>query len=253
MQENFATVMEQIRGGVDEVSVSLANSFANLRASDINFSLFGLNLGDTPNWRVWETGFAWTAVGLFMLPLLSVGLSLLSMFITQKLNANDQQAKQMRGMMLIGPVFSLWIGFSMPGLMSIYWVSSSFISIIRDVALTRHYRGVVDAEFAEKDAELAARTAELEAKRIETERLKLEGEIKDNPNTSRKKREQQEKREREQRTREWEETQGIRAGASDASQVGDRMYARGRNYKPDRYARGGVEVTISEEETNETA
>ncbi|MDR0818801.1 MAG: membrane protein insertase YidC [Oscillospiraceae bacterium] len=252
MHSHFDAVMAQIRGSGDALAQGAAETLNKLTAQDLNFSLFGLNLGGTPNWRIWESGWTWGAIGLFLLPLISVALSFLSMKISQKLQGTDPAAQQqMKGMMYIGPLFSLYIGFVMPGLMSLYWVANSFIGIVRDIVLTKVYKKKVDEEFAIKDAERALRDAELEQKRLETEKLKAEGETIENPNTSKKKRELQEKREREEKSREWEEAHAVKRDDGDskeaAAKVGDRQFARGRNYKPDRFTRKGQNTPNNEE------
>jgi YidC/Oxa1 family membrane protein insertase len=151
-------------------------------------------------------------------------------------------------MMLVSPIISLWIGFSMPGLMSLYWVGNGVCQALKDFVLTRHYKAILDVEDAARDAVRSAREAELEAKRQETLLLKAEGEVIDNPNLSKKKKEQLEKEERERKKREWEENSGRKkavknagSGVSEAA-VGDRPYARGRAYKEERYNRSGVKL-----------
>ena len=75
-----------------------------------------MDLARIPTLKFWTVagGFA-----LFLLPVVSAGSSLVFSFISMKTNAVNQQAAQagnnasMKSMMIISPLISLWIGFSM--------------------------------------------------------------------------------------------------------------------------------------------
>ena len=84
---------------------------------------------------------------------------------------------------------------------------------------------------------------EIERRREETERMRAAGETTKNPNTSKKKiqanqKQQDDERkaalEREERAAKRERL-GIKETEQPASQVGNRRYARGRAYAPDRF------------------
>ena len=101
----------------------------------------------------------------------------------------------------------------------------------------------MDAEDAERLEKEKLRLAEMERKRQETERLKAEGATQANANTSKKKQKAQQKAEldelraaaiREERA-ERRKRLGIVEEEKPASQVGNRRYARGRAYVPDRF------------------
>lgn len=56
-------------------------------AMDYNF--LGLDLSATPNWKFWTFNLsagAWAVIGLFLIPIISTGLSYLSIYISQKMN-----------------------------------------------------------------------------------------------------------------------------------------------------------------------
>ena len=88
-----------------------------------------------------------------------------------------------------------------------------------------------------------AEEAEYERKRMEAERRKAAGLIEDNKNTSKKKKQAQEKQLREEmkaaaiaaEKAERRERLGVQEAEIPASQVGNRRYARGRAYDPDRF------------------
>ena len=101
--------LEAVKAAVGEVGSRI---FA------VNFDFLGLvDLARIPTLKFWTVagGFA-----LFLLPVVSAGSSLVFSFISMKTNAVNQQAAQagnnasMKSMMIISPLISLWIGFSMP-------------------------------------------------------------------------------------------------------------------------------------------
>jgi YidC/Oxa1 family membrane protein insertase len=196
----------------------------------------------------------WSQIALFLIPLISAALSYVSVLISNKMNGNSSEQSGMKGMTLMMPLVSIWIGFVMPGALGLYWIASSFFTIIQDVILTRHYKKILDAEDAVRREKEAALEAERAAKRLETEKLRAEGATTVNPNTSRRKISQKEKQKAVEREQKWEESTGKtkKADAANPSAVGDRPYARGRNYKPDRFSKNYVpdaEEVFSAEET----
>ena len=171
---------------------------------DVNLNFLGVPLGDTPNWRVIFTGpWTWAAIGLFLIPFVSAGLSWLSMKVSTAINpttANDAQSQSMnKSMNMMMPLMSVVFCFMMPAAMGIYWISNSVFGMARDYALTKYYKKQLDIEDAERLAARSQRELELEAKREETERLKAEGKTEVNANTSKKKLQASEKQKSEER------------------------------------------------------
>lgn len=226
----------------------------------LNFSFLGLDLGTVPTFNVfkWET-WNWANIGLFLLPVLSAGGQVLSMFISQRMNnslvtdekglqdketAKNSQANQTSKMMLyMMPLMSLWIGFTVPGALSLYWLVQGLVSTAMDVYLTKKYRKIYDAE----DAERLAKAMEEEAIEAEKERLRAERRAA-NPdgittNTSKKKLQQQQQREQEAAkaaaAKEYAAKKGILVEEEDKpsvmSGIPSRPYCKGRNYDPNRY------------------
>ena len=243
----------------DTMKAALGEKINGLMNMDLSF--LGLNLGEQPNWRTIFVGpWTWAAIGLFLIPLVSAGMSWVSMFISQKTNPtmqdNNAQAQSMnKTMTLMMPLMSIWICFSMPAAMGLYWIVNSVLNIIRDFVLTKIYKKQLDIEDAERLAARSQREQELEAKREETERLKAEGKTEINTNTSKKKLQASEKQKNEERKAAVarderaarRERLGVKETEKPASQVGNRRYARGRAYVPDRYENpeGAEEATIA--------
>ena len=220
---------------------------------DVDFSFLGLNLGSQPQWNFmfktdWSDVSVWLpALGLFLIPFISAFLSWASMKISNSMNpqtGNEQAQASMKSMNIMMPLMSVWICFVMPAAMGIYWIANSIFGMIRDYVLTMKYKKQLDIEDAEKAAIRAEREKELEAKRLETERLRAEGKTAVNANTSKKNLRASEKQKNEERKAALERAEraarrerlGIQEAEIPASQVGNRRYARGRAYVPDRYS-----------------
>ena len=236
----------------DEVQTALAGQVDGLM--NVDFGFLGLNLGQQPKWNFfmntdWSDTSVWLpALGLFLIPFISAFLSWASMKISNMSNPpqaqNAQTEASMKSMTLMMPLMSIWICFVMPAAMGIYWIANSVFGIVRDFVLTKVYRKQLDKEMAERDAARSQREKEIEAKRLETERLKAEGKTTINANTSKKKIQANEKQKMDERKAALDkaeraarrERRGEKEYEKPASQVGDRRYARGRAYDPNRFS-----------------
>ncbi len=227
----------------------------------IDFSFLGINLGNEPvfafwKWEVWN----WANIGLFLIPLLSAASQVVQMLISQKMNnsvvtdekgmqdketaQNSQSAQQSKMMTWMFPLMSLFIGFTVPAGLSVYWFVGGVVRMVEDIFLTKHYRKVYDAE----DAERLKRYMEQEALEAEKERIRAEKRAA-NPdgiteNTSKKKLQQRQKAEEEAARaaakREYDARKGIVEEAEPAekqtlSGIADRPNCKGRAYNPHRY------------------
>ena len=227
----------------------------------INFDFFGIDLGLIPQWNIFASDWAWdwAHIGGAVIPLLSAGTSVLSMFIMQKLNnsvvtdkngvhdeetAKKSQANQSTNMMMwMMPLMSLWIGFTVPGGLSLYWLVQGVVSIILDVILTLHYRKVYDAEDAirlQRKMERDREEAERERIRAERRAANPEGQTQ---NTSKKKLQQKQRAEedaaRAAAVKEYNAKKGIVEEEEEKtvmSGIPGRPYCKGRNYDPNRYS-----------------
>lgn len=198
----------------------------------LNFNFLGVNLAQTPNWQFWAGGITWNSVGLFLLPVISAGTSLLmSMVSMHTNNLNQQNAatnSTSKTMMLMSPVLSLWIGFTMPASMSIYWISQSIFSVFQEI---------IAAKLLRKDYERAA----IEAARREAEEKEEEKRQKELERQERARRieEQKHSKGKKKPAKKDAEDDKIPAEVKEASRVGIRAYARGRAYDPARFSADG--------------
>ena len=134
---------------------------ANTTLPSLNFQFLGVNLGQIPSWQFWKwEATNWASIGLFLLPVLSAGSNILSMWISQKMNASvttdqngnrDESAAKAnnatnKSMMIVMPLMSLFIGYSYPAALSLYWLVQGLFGIAQDAILTARYRKIYDAE-----------------------------------------------------------------------------------------------------------
>ena len=226
----------------------------------IDFSFLGIDLGVTPSFNIfkWEV-YNWKNIGGFLLPLLSAGTQVLSMFLSQKMNnslvtderglqdkeaaKNSDANRQSKMMMWTMPLISLWIGYTIPAALSLYWIVQGLSSTVVDIILTRKYRKIYDAE----DAARLQKALEADAVEAEKERLRAEKRAA-NPdgiteNTSKKKLQQIKQREQEAAKREAAREYALKKGLETEEEAapdvlsGDpaRPYCKGRAYDPNRY------------------
>ena len=232
----------------------------------LNFNFLGIDLGIVPTFNVtkWDS-WSWANIGGFLLPVLSAGSQVLNMLISQKMNnsvvtnekgvqdketAKNSQANQSNKiMMYMMPLMSLWIGFTVPGALSLYWLIQGLVAMVMDVYLTKKYRKIYD----EEDAARLARAIEQEAIEAEKERIRAERRAA-NPdgittNTSKKKLQQKQQKEQEAAraaaAKEYAARKGIVEEEEDEpsvmSGIPSRPYCKGRNYDPNRYASNTTE------------
>ena len=244
---------EQIREVIPNISQNTLEG--------INFGFLDINLGLTPQFNVFKwSAWDWAHIGLFLTALLSAGSQVLQMFVSQKMNnsvitdkngiqdketAQKSQANQQSKMMMwMMPLMSLWIGFTVPAGLSLYWFVGGVVRTVEDAILTLHYRKIYDAE----DAQRLERYRQQEAEEAEKERIRAERRAA-NPdgitqNTSKKKLQQKQKEEqaahRAAANAEYLARKGVLSQEEEAeketlSGIADRPYCKGRAYDPNRY------------------
>ena len=219
-------------GVLAAVQAALGEAGSGVFAMD--FSFLGIDLSVIPSWKFWEGGLAWSSFGLFLLPLVSTCVSFLSMKVSMATNKINQQTKneQMdrtnRTMLITMPIMSLWIGFTVPAGLSIYWIAQYLVSMIQEVICARMLKK--DYEAARKAAEERERQEKEEEKRRKEEaRLERARRLEEEKKNRGKKKPGQKKKDEEP------DQEGVN---KEDSREGIRAYARGRAYIPGRF--GGV-------------
>ena len=199
----------------------------------MNFQFLGLDLSKIPTWKFWAGGVTPSSIGLFILPIISVAVSYLSMKVSMATNQMNSQTKnaQMdqtnKMMMWMMPLMSLWIGFTVPAGLSVYWITQYFVTMIQEVICGKMLKK--DYEAARQAAEKReAEEKEEEKRRKEEARLERQRRIEEEKKGKGKKKPGQKK-----------DVEPEQDGVNrDDSREGIRAYARGRSYIPGRY--GGV-------------
>ena len=85
---------------------------------NFDYTLFGIYLGSIPTWNSL----------LVIIPILSGLTSFLTSFISMKMTPGmNQQSGMMKGMMYGMPLFSLFIAFSVPVGVAVYWIAGNLL------------------------------------------------------------------------------------------------------------------------------
>jgi len=250
-------------GAISTYAADIAAAIPGISAetlAGINFDFLGINLGAIPDWKFWAwDAYNWANIGAFLIPLVSTGSQYLQMLISQKTNEsvitnekgvqdkemaeNSQTAQQTKSMMLMMPLMTLWIGFTVSAGLSVYWFIGGLVRMISDPIMTKHYRKIYD----EEDAIRLKRAMELEAIEAEKERIRAERRAA-NPegqtqNTSKKKLQKRQQQEEEAAkaaaAREYAAKRGLTVEEEEKtcmSGIPSRPYCKGRNYDPNRYS-----------------
>ena len=186
----------------------------------VDFTFLGMNMAEIPHLMFWQQENVLMAFGLWLIPVVSAVLSVVSMILNNKINAYVMGTEKkssdptQKSMMVMMPLMSLWICFTLPAALGLYWIYSSLSAMLSEFANIPFLRKFLKTE-AEKKVRRAEELKEME--RQERERK-----------AAAKKKAQEENR-RIQMERK------LNKNVSTASREGLRTYARGRTYDPDRY------------------
>ena len=185
----------------------------------IDFTFLGVNLSQTPHMMFWKQPDVGAAFGLWLIPIISAILGIVSMMVSNKVNAHILDKKNVvdpgsRSTMIVMPLISLWICFTLPAALGLYWIANSVFAIAQEV---------VNIPFLKKYLKKMAVQRE-QRKVEEKERIKREKQAQ--AEARKKAREEMHRIQMERK---------LNQGIATASRVGIRAYARGRLYDPDRY------------------
>ena len=192
---------------------------------NVNYNFLGVDLTVMPG-DVWKQVFTggWPIIGLVLIPIISAALSFYQSKVAMAGNgqkADDPAARSGRTMMYMMPLMSLWIGFTLPAALGVYWIANSVFQIIQDVILNKYFSTQMEAEETEREkAKREARVAKMMAAREQQRQFQEQ--------QNKAKQKKPEKKQPEKKEKKGTST-------SEAGRVGDRPYARGRAYSPDHY------------------
>lgn len=119
------TIAQAVYENFDKVKDISENLF------QMNFNFLGMNLGEVPSFTTFNL--------LFFLPLISGATSFLLTKLTQwlQLRSTGVAPQQNNAMMvLMGPLMSIWIGYSLPIGLTLYWITGNLVSMVQEVVLS---------------------------------------------------------------------------------------------------------------------
>ena len=141
--------------------------FKKIESMDMNF--LGMNLGEQPTW-------AWNL--LLLIPILSGVTAYASSIISTKFSSQNMEgAGAMKGLMLLMPILSIVISFSVPAGVGLYWIFSNIIAGVQTIVLHKVYdpqKIAAELEAAEEQKKEEERQARIEAKK-EAQQARKEG------------------------------------------------------------------------------
>ena len=192
---------------------------------NMDYTSFGLDMAETPWNMVKDFSLTWAAIGLILIPILAGGSQLLMTKITMKHQPQtDPSAASANRMMMFMPLFSVYIAFTMPAALGLYWIAQSGISAVQEYLMGKFFnKKLEDEENARYEARQAERKKKMEEAKVLQEKRQ----------TAQK----QTLKEKQKAARDAKAAKAAKAGSAttEAGRVGERPYARGRAYKPDRY------------------
>ncbi|MCD8190823.1 MAG: YidC/Oxa1 family membrane protein insertase [Clostridiales bacterium] len=200
----------------------------------IDFTWLGMDLSQTPSWKIWTLELNWANIGLFLIPIVVTVFSFFYSQISQKTNkltmGNSQQKKDdansaamdstNKMMMYLMPLMYLWFGYIMPAGMCVYMLFNSVFMAAQEIVCAKMLQGKFEEMVAERERRAAEekerekeRKAAIAARRAEqTEKNRKKGKRSKKGNTGKTK-----------------------DRPTEYSRVDIRPFARGRAYDPDRY------------------
>ena len=135
-----------------ELGVALPEGWIHM-----DFSFLGMDLTMIPSDVIGQIGTGgWAVIGVLLIPIVSGALSFWQSKVSMAGNPsaadpNDPTARSSRMMMWMMPLMSLWIGFTLPAALGVYWIVNSLLYAIQEKALTKYYKNHMEDEISEKE------------------------------------------------------------------------------------------------------
>ncbi|MEA4942107.1 MAG: membrane protein insertase YidC [Oscillibacter sp.] len=192
---------------------------------NVNYHFLGLDLSVLPGDVIKAFTFTWSSIGVVLMPVISAALSfLMSMASMTGQSKQGPAASQMKMMLWMMPLMSLWIGFTLPAALCVYWIAQSAFSAIQEWFMGKFYNQKIEEEENQRQEAIEA-----DRKRRQEEAKKLQGEQRQQ---AAQKLSLKEKR---KAALEAKGNKPKKTSTNENGRVGDRPYARGRAYQENRY------------------
>ena len=191
----------------------------------VNYSFLGMDLSVLPSNVLKAFTFTWSNIGVILMPVISAGLSfVMSMASMAGQDKDSPAAKQMKMMLWMMPLMSLWIGFTLPAALCVYWIAQSAFSAVQEWYMGKFYTKKIEEE------------ENLRQEAIETDRKRRQEEAKVKQEELRQQTAQKPTlKERRKAAQEAKSNKPKKASTTENGRVGDRPDARGRAYQENRY------------------
>ncbi len=189
---------------------------------DLNYQFLGMDLS-----AIAKDGFSqfpgggWAVWGLLLLPIIAAAIQFFMSMITMKTSSNADAGGSMKTMMYMMPLMTLWIGYSLPSALCVYWIAQSAFSLLQEVTLNKYFNKILDREETDKEREKREkRIAKYEKQKALMEQQRSGMKVPEKKPQNNKKKGSEKKQ----------------PGTNENGRLGNRPYARGRAFSEDHYA-----------------
>lgn len=207
-----------------ELGVALPEGWIHM-----DFSFLGMDLTMIPSDVIGQIGTGgWAVIGVLLIPIVSGALSFWQSKVSMAGNPsatdpNDPTARSSRMMMWMMPIMSLWIGFTLPASLGVYWIANSVLMLVQEKVLNKYFKKSMAAEDeAREKARMEDRLRRMEEARVAQQQREAE------------KKSLKEKQKAAQAAKAAKAEKAKKA-TTENGRIGDRPYARGRSFNADHY------------------
>lgn len=207
-----------------ELGVALPEGWIHM-----DFSFLGMDLTMIPSDVIGQIGTGgWAVIGVLLIPIVSGALSFWQSKVSMAGNPsaadpNDHTARSSRMMMWMMPIMSLWIGFTLPASLGVYWIANSVLMLVQEKVLNKYFKKSMAAEDeAREKARMEDRLRRMEEARVAQQQREAE------------KKSLKEKQKAAQAAKAAKAEKAKKA-TTENGRIGDRPYARGRSFNADHY------------------
>lgn len=207
-----------------ELGVALPEGWIHM-----DFSFLGMDLTMIPSDVIGQIGTGgWAVIGVLLIPIVSGALSFWQSKVSMAVNPaaadpNDPTARSSRMVMWMMPIMSLWIGFTLPASLGVYWIANSVLMLVQEKVLNKYFKKSMAAEDeAREKARMEDRLRRMEEARVAQQQREAE------------KKSLKEKQKAAQAAKAAKAEKAKKA-TTENGRIGDRPYARGRSFNADHY------------------
>lgn len=207
-----------------ELGVALPEGWIHM-----DFSFLGMDLTTIPSNVIGQIGTGgWAVIGVLLIPIVSGALSFWQSKVSMAGNPaaadpNDPTARSTRMVTWMMPIMSLWIGFTLPASLGVYWIANSVLMLVQEKVLNKYFKKSMAAEDeAREKARMEDRLHRMEEARVAQQQREAE------------KKSLKEKQKAAQAAKA-AKAEKARKATTENGRIGDRPYARGRSFNADHY------------------